>query len=88
MLYDWKAWINPNNNEAETLKDKISTKIGASTTNVLSAEEQALYNDAVVKLQRGYVDDANIIVNQLLQNPKNGSSKLIKELKKKIDARL
>jgi len=80
--------INPNNNEAETLKDKISTKIGASTTIVLSAEEQALYNDAVVKLQRGYVDDANIIVNQLLQNPKNGSSKLIKELKKKIDARL
>ena len=80
--------INPNNNEAENLKDKISTKIGASTTIVLSAEEQALYNDAVVKLQRGYVDDANIIVNQLLQNPKNGSSKLIKELKKKIDARL
>ena len=80
--------INPNNNEAETLKDKISTKIGASTTIVLSAEEQALYNDAVVKLQRGYVDDANIIVNQLLQNPKNSSSKIIKELKKKIDARL
>jgi hypothetical protein len=39
-------------------------------------------------LQRGYVDDANIIVNQLLQNPKNSSSKIIKELKKKIDARL
>lgn len=80
--------LNPDNKEATALKDKITTKIGGTTSTVLSTEDERMYQLAVKKLQQNDVIGANAITMQLLKKKQNGSSKKIKDLKNKIDARL
>lgn len=80
--------LNPDNVEAQNLKDRITTKIGGNTITVLSTEDESLYQIAVKKLQNNDIIGANVIANQLLSKPQNGSIKKVKELKNKIDARL
>ena len=80
--------LNPDNKEATALKDKITTKIGGTTSTVLSTEDERMYQLAVKKLQQNDIIGANAITMQLLKKKQNVSSKKIKDLKNKIDARL
>ena len=75
------------NNEAMSLKDKITTKIGGNTSTVLSTEDERLYQLAIQRLQNNNVVGANAIVEQLLKKPSNANSQKIKDLKNKIEAR-
>ncbi len=75
------------NQEAMTLKDRITTKIGGNTATVLSTEDERLYQLAIQRLQNNNVVGANAIVEQLLKKPQNSNSQKIKDLKNKIEAR-
>lgn len=81
--------LNPNNQDAIRLKDRISTKLGGTTTIVLSSQDQALLTRAKNEYQAGRIDEANLIMIQILKNnPQNIRVKSVSDLKKKIDARL
>ncbi len=45
--------LNPNNEEASRLKDKIATFVGATTTIVIPAAGEAMYNEAVRLFSNG-----------------------------------
>ncbi len=80
--------LNPDNNSAIILKDRISVRLGGTSGVVLSVSDERLYQQAVMRLQNNDVVGADAIALRLLSDPGNsGSGKLI-ELKKKIDARL
>lgn len=81
--------LNPTYSAAENLKDKIATKLGGSTTIVLNAEDTALLTRAKNEYQAGRIDEANLLMIQILRNnPQNIKVKSVSDLKKKIDARL
>ncbi len=81
--------LNPNNMDAVRLKDRIATRLGGTTTIVLSSEDQALLTRAKNEYQAGRIDEANLIVLRILKNnPDNIRVKSVADLKKKIDARL
>lgn len=73
---------------AQTLKDQITIKMGGNTSVTLSTDDERLYRSAIAKLQSNDIFGANIIVQQLLKNPRNANSQQIKDLKSKVDARL
>jgi hypothetical protein len=70
--------LNPDNKEATALKDKITTKIGGTTSTVLSTEDERMYQLAVKKLQQNDIIGANAITMQLLKKKQNVSSKKIR----------
>jgi hypothetical protein len=75
--------------DAVRLKDRIATRLGGTTTIVLSSEDQALLTRAKNEYQAGRIDEANLIVLRILKNnPDNIRVKSVADLKKKIDARL
>jgi tetratricopeptide (TPR) repeat protein len=81
--------LNPNNQVAITLKDRIQTSGGtAQATLVLSGSDEAKYQQAVQELQKGNKITASALVEQLLLNPKNRNSAKIQDLKKRIDSQL
>lgn len=81
--------LNPNYTTAEQLKDRIETKLGGSAVIVLSSADNALLTRAKNEYQAGRIDEANLIMIQLLNNnPQNIKVKSVSDLKKKIDARL
>lgn len=80
---------NPNNSNASVLRDRIETRLGGTTTIVLSSQDNALFTQAKNEYQAGRIDAANITLNKILQNnPDNIKVKAVNDLKKKIDARL
>lgn len=79
--------LNSDDRAAMELKDKITTRIGGSTSTVLSTEDERLYQLAIQRLQNNKIIEANAIVEQLLKKPQNTGSQKIKDLKVKIDAR-
>jgi len=80
--------LNPNNNEAGTLKDRIQTDVGGQAVVVLTSASEREYQRAVQELQRGNTIVALAIVEQLLQDPRNKNSSRILELQRRIQARL
>ena len=80
--------LDPNNAEAVALKDAIQIYMGGTSTVVLSAEDEAKYQQAVMELQNGNRIIAAALVQQLLQNPNAKNSAKVLELKKRIDAQL
>lgn len=80
--------LNPENQSAITLKDRVQTSIGGTSVAVLPKEEEEKYQIAVRELQRGNKITASAIVEQLLLNPKSKNSTKIQELKKRIDSQL
>lgn len=81
--------LNPTYSTAEQLRDRIETKLGGSTAIVLSSTDTALLTRAKNEYQAGHIDEANLIMIQLLKNnPNNIKVKSVSDLKKKIDARL
>lgn len=80
--------LNPDNNGAIALKDRVQTAIGGKSVAVLSGEDEAKYQQAVQELQKGNKITASALVEQLLQNPKSRNSAKIQDLKKRIDSLL
>lgn len=80
--------LNPNNQEAIALKDRMQTAVGGQAVAVLSAEDEKLYQSAVRELQQGNKITASAIVEQLLQNPRSRNSSKIIDLKRRIDSQL
>lgn len=80
--------LNPNNEQAVTLKDRIQTDVGGQAAVVLSSAAEREYQRAVQELQRGNTIVALAIVEQLLQDPRNRNSSRILELQRRIQARL
>lgn len=80
--------LNPDNDTAMFLKDKIQMSIGGRAAVVLSSEDEAKYQQAIQELQKNNIITANAIVEQLLQKNENKRSAKILELQKKIKALL
>ena len=81
--------INPNNKAAQTLKDRISLKLGSSSIIVLSSSDQNLLTQAKKAYQAGNIDDANTYMLRLLNsNPDNIKVKEVSDLNNKIKSQL
>ena len=62
--------------------------MGGDGTIVLSAADEAKYQQAVSELQKGNRVIAAALVEQLMQSPNAKNSAKVRELKKRIDALL
>ena len=80
--------LNPNNQTAIALKDRVQTASGGQSVAVLSADDESKYQQAVAELQKGNKITASALVEQLLLNPKSKNSSKILDLKKRIDSQL
>ncbi len=80
--------LNPDNESAIMLKDRIQIAVGGKAAVVLSGADEASYNEAIQKFQRGDINGANAIVERLLQNVNNRRSSKILDLQKQVQARL
>lgn len=87
-LVDEAIELNPNNDSAMLLKDRIQIAIGGGSAVVLSAEDEAKYQQAIQALQRNNIVTANALVEQLLQNAANRRSSKILDLQRQIRALL
>ncbi len=77
--------LNPDNNDAIRLKDRISTDVGGTAVVVMSNADQQLYNEAVSEYTAGNYLKARIIVENLLKNPVNQRNPKLIDLKERID---
>lgn len=77
--------LDPNNSQAQTLKDRVQTELGGGNI-VLSSAAEGEYQRAVRELQQGNNLVALAIVQQLLQDPRNRSSTRILELQRRIQS--
>ena len=80
--------LNPNNEQAVSLKDRIQTDVGGQAAVVLSNVAEKEYQRAVQELQKGNTIAALAIVEQLLRDPENKNSPRIIELQRRIQSRL
>ena len=80
--------LNPNNESAITLKDRIQIAVGGKAAVVLSSADEASYNKAIQELRANNVIGAYTIVEQLLQTPANRRSSKILDLRKQVQARM
>ncbi len=79
--------MNPDNNSAMVLKDKITIKMGGNALSIWSVEDERLYQLAVQRLQNNNVVGADAVLQKILKNPANANLQKIKDLKNKIEAR-
>jgi hypothetical protein len=79
---------NPDNTEAQILKDRISTSLGGTGTAVLPASAEKLYQQAVQELQRGNTIQAYAIVSSLMENKTYKKASKIIDLMKKVESLL
>lgn len=80
--------LNPDNQTAIMLKDRIQTAQGGQSVAVLSRDDEEKYQIAVQELQKGNKLTAAALVEQLIQNPKSRNSAKVQDLKKRIDSLL
>lgn len=80
--------LNPNNDSAIMLKDRIQIAVGGKAAVVLSSADEARYNQAIQELRNNNVLGAYTIVEQLLQTPVNRRSSKILDLQKQVQARM
>ncbi len=85
---DTAIQLNKENTAAIQLKDTIRMAMGGDGTIVLSAADEAKYQQAVSELQKGNRVIAAALVEQLMQSPNAKNSAKVRELKKRIDALL
>ncbi|MDR2375444.1 MAG: hypothetical protein LBD96_03290 [Treponema sp.] len=77
--------LNPNNDEAMVLKDRVQTRMGTGNA-ILSSADEGEYQRAVRELQQGNTLTAMSLVERLLQNPRNRNSTRVIELLRRIQA--
>ncbi len=80
--------LNPSNEQAVALKDRIQVDVGGQAAVVLTNTAEREYQRAVQELQKGNTIVALAIVEQLLRDPQNKNSPRILELQRRIQARL
>ncbi len=80
--------LNPNNEQAVALKDRIQMDVGGQAAVVLTNAAEREYQRAVQELQKGNNIVALSIVEQLLRDPQNRNSPRIIELQRRIQSRL
>lgn len=80
--------LNPSNEQAVSLKDRIQTDVGGQAAVVLTNASEREYQRAVAELQKGNTIVALAIVEQLLTDPQNRNSPRILELQRRIQSRL
>lgn len=80
--------LNPNNDGAIMLKDRIQIAVGGKAAVVLSSADEASYNQAIQELRNNNVVGAYTIVERLLQTPANRRSSKILDLQKQVQARM
>lgn len=80
--------LNPRNDQAVALKDRVQTDVGGQAIAVLTNEAEKEYQRAVQELQKGNTIVAQSIVEQLLTDPRNRNAPRILELQRRIQSRL
>ncbi|MDR2186149.1 MAG: hypothetical protein LBO80_10885 [Treponema sp.] len=79
--------LDPNNSAASEALDRVNNLIGGSDTIVLTNNAEAEYQRAVRELQQGNTIVAMSIVQQLLQDPRNRTSRIL-DLQRRIESML
>jgi hypothetical protein len=79
---------NPDNTDAQILKDRISTALGGTGTAVLPAVAEKKYQQAVQELQKGNILEAYTIVSELMSNKSYSKSSKVIDLQKKVESLL
>ncbi|MCQ2610222.1 MAG: hypothetical protein MJ169_00605 [Treponema sp.] len=87
-LLDQAIALNPNNDQAQLLKDRAQVAMGGKSTVVLTAANEARYQQAINMLQKNDIVGAYAVVEQLLQQAECRRSAKILALQKKIRALL
>ena len=80
--------LNPNNDQAVLLKDRVQISLGGRASVVLSAADEAKYQQAIQELQKNNIVGAYALVEQLLQKAENRRSSKVLDLQKKVKALL
>lgn len=80
--------LNPDNDSAQKLKDKIQTEMGGQAITGLSSSDEAVFQRAIVALQKNNIIVANALVEQLMQNKLNKRVQKVLDLQKKVKAML
>ncbi len=80
--------LNPNNERAALLKDRVQMAIGGSAIAVLSYANEEKYRRAILALQKGNKITAIALVEELLRDPEGRKSAKVHNLKKRINAQL
>ncbi len=83
-LVDEAISLNPNNDDAILLKDRIQIAVGGKATVVLSSADEAQYQQAIQAFQRGNLVGALALVDGLLQKSSNRRSAKILDLQKRL----
>lgn len=79
--------LNPDNEDAMILKDRIQILIGGKAVIVLSSEDEFKYQEAVQRMNRNDTTGAIAIVNELLKKQNNKRSSKILDLMKQLEVR-
>jgi tetratricopeptide (TPR) repeat protein len=77
--------LNPNNGSAMTEKDRVQTMMGGGDSIVLDSAVEGEYQRAVRELQQGNTIVAMAIVQQLLQDPRNRTTRIL-DLQRRIES--
>ena len=80
--------LNPNNERAALLKDRVQMAMGGTAIAVLSYANEEKYRKAVLALQSGNKITAIALVEELLQDAEGRKSAKVHDLKKRINAQL
>lgn len=80
--------LNPDNDAAQKLKDKIQTEMGGQAVTGLSSSDEAVFQRAIVALQKNNIIVANALVEQLMQKKLNKRVQKVLDLQKKVKALL
>ncbi len=80
--------LNPENQNALVLLDRINTSLGGGAVVILSSAAENLYQRAIQELASGNIITASALVTQLLQLPEVANSAKIIDLKQRVDSLL
>ncbi|MBR5934370.1 MAG: hypothetical protein IK002_10325 [Treponema sp.] len=80
--------LNPNNDQAYLLKDRVQISLGGRASIVMTAADEAKYQQAIQELQKNNIVGAYALVEQLLQNSDNRRCTKVLDLQKKVKALL
>jgi hypothetical protein len=80
--------LNPTNNQATVVKDRLLTRISNSNALVMSSQDEAAYSQALREYQQGNYIMSLAIVQRLLQNPQYRNISKLLELQRRVQAYL
>ncbi len=76
--------LNPRNNNATALKDKIASESGGKATSVLSAQDAATYRQIIQVMNNGNLINALSMTEQLMAKGNNSRNKQLQDLRNRI----